>query len=237
MNTIEETTLNAYVDGELEPDMQKQVLNAMEQDPQVREQVCRLRRAKDWMRTGFAEVVPRDHRLPTAHRRWPRCGGTIAASLLALAIGFGGGLLGYMCAGDGTYAAAARQDPNRVVLHLGDSDPTHFEATLAYAEHFLAENAERGARVEVVANAGGIDLVRSGVSPYEDRIRALRARYPNLHFFACMNSIRNLRRSGVEPVFIDEVDTGSTAVDHIVRRLREGWTYRKVEEVSELQSL
>ena len=46
---LDDLTLNAYVDGQLEPEIERVVLIAMRDDPEVREQVCRLRRAKDWM--------------------------------------------------------------------------------------------------------------------------------------------------------------------------------------------
>ena len=111
---------------------------------------------------------------------------------------------------------------------------TPIQAVLDYAENFLAENLELGTQVEVVANSGGVDLMRSGVSPFEYRVRALSEQYSNLHFVACMNSLRNLRRTGIEPVMLDDVHTGTTAVDHVVKRLQDGWTYRKVDNLKDI---
>ena len=46
---IDETTLHAYVDREL----QQAVLHAMQSDARIRQRVGRLRMTKDWMRAGF----------------------------------------------------------------------------------------------------------------------------------------------------------------------------------------
>jgi intracellular sulfur oxidation DsrE/DsrF family protein len=226
-----ELTLNAYVDGQLDPEMERFVLHAMQNDPDICEQVGQLRRAKDWMRAGFADARPVDGPIGRNRTRFGRLGVGIAASLMAIAIGIGGGVVGYNFAERGGAITAWEQDPMRVVLHIDDSEPAHFQDVLDYAENFLEENRDRGTQVEVVANAGGVELMRSGISPFESRVKALNEKYPNLHFVACMNSLRNLRREGINPVMIDDVHTGTTAVDHIVKRLRDGWTYRKVDKL------
>ena len=236
---LDELTLNAYVDGQLEPEQERQVLNAMDADLSIREQICQLRRAKDWMRTGYGNAQPTDQALPACKKHYSRLQTGVAASLMAMAIGLGGGLLGYVCAereADTKMAAAGlgQENPNKVLLHLGDANPEHFQAVLDYAENFLEEHQGRDVQVEVIANSGGINLMRSGGSPFERRVRELSDRYTNLQFVACMNALRNLRKEGVEPVMIDDVHTGATAVDHIVKRLHEGWTYRKVDNLSDI---
>lgn len=232
---LDNLTLNAYVDGQLDPETERLVLTAMQDDPDIREQVCQLRRAKDWMRTGFDDVQPEDQPLPKSRSRFgSRFGNGIAASLVAIAIGAGGGILGYAFAERDGVMVAGQQDPMRVVLHIDDAEPAHFQAVLDYAENFLEENRDRGTQVEVVANSGGVDLMRSGGSSFEGRVRELSARYSNLHFVACMNSLRNLRREGINPVMINDVHIGTTAVDHIVKRLHDGWTYRKVNKLEDI---
>lgn len=230
---LDELTLNAYVDGELDPEQEGVVLVAMQNDPDIRDQVCKLRRARDWMRTGFADARTEDQPLPVGRAGFCRVGTGIAASLLAVAIGVGGGLIGYTCAESDSMVVAGQQDPMQVVLHIDDAEPAHFQAVLDYAENFLEENHGSGTQVEVVANSGGVDLMRRGGSVYEGRVRQLSERYANLHFVACMNSLRNLQREGINPVVIDDVHAGSTAVDHIVKRLHDGWTYRKVSSLVE----
>ncbi|HFD79983.1 MAG TPA: hypothetical protein ENK05_06280 [Gammaproteobacteria bacterium] len=228
---MDEATLHAYVDGELDADSERSVLRAMNEDSRLREEVCRLRRAKDWMRSGFGDAEPREQPLPRAGglRRWAPL--AFAASLAALLVGGAGGLLGYNFAEHGFHAGVARQDPTRVLLHLDESRPEKFAAVLDYAERLLERNRDAGVQVEVIANAAGIDLMRVGASPFEQRVREMSARYRNLQFVACANALRNLRARGVEPELIDHVKSDTTAIDEIVRRIRAGWTYRKVDDL------
>jgi intracellular sulfur oxidation DsrE/DsrF family protein len=227
---LEQLTLNAFVDRQLDAEQERSVLAAMESDPAVRDQVGRLRRAKDWMRTGFADAQSRN---PTASSRPPRrrFSLSIAASLIALTFATGGGLIGYICGERELPLLGRQENPQHILLHLDESTPETFAAVLDYAESFLAEHRAHGAEVEVVANASGVDLMRVGGSPYEERVRSLSRRYHNLHFIACANAIRNLRKQGVQVTVLDPVNAGETAVDHIVRRIRNGWSYVKVSDV------
>jgi intracellular sulfur oxidation DsrE/DsrF family protein len=228
---IDETTLNAYVDLQLDPELQQAVLHAMQSDARIRQRVDQLRMTKDWMRAGF----PASRAKPVARARyrgaWHGAGTALSAAVIVLAIGIGSGGLGYLCADTGVFAGAAQDQPHRIVLHLDESQPERFRAVLDYAEQVLRQHSESGAQVEVVANANGIDLVTSGVSPYEGRVRAMMQQYPNLHFIACANSIRQLRKRGAEALMITDVHDSSTALDHIVSRLRDGWSYRKIDDL------
>lgn len=227
---MDESMLNAFVDGQLDPALQRSVLQAMESDATVREQVCRLRQAKDWMQTGFADAKPAITHLPKKSQGL--LSNSIAASFfLILLIGLTGGVSGYFIAQRAATGTAIQEDPNRIVLHLDESDPTRFLAVLDYAENFLSSHTGSSVQVEVVANAGGIDLMRTGTSPYQNRVKELSKRYNNLQFIACANALRNLRSSGVETEMLESIHTGKTAVDHIVSRLRDGWTYKRVSDL------
>ncbi len=231
---LDDLTLNAYVDGQLVAEQEREILAAMEHDAGVRERVCRLRRAKDWMRTGFADAMPPSPQDVTPIPRSFRIGNSVAASLMALALLCGGALFGYTIADrqpNVPQPLAQQQNFDRVLLHLDKSGDDNFAAVLDYAEKFLASHAARGAEVEVVANAGGIDLMRQGGSPYAERVRALQQKYANLQFIACANAIRNLRREGVDVSLLNGVHGGETAVDHIVARLQQGWRYVKVSDL------
>jgi intracellular sulfur oxidation DsrE/DsrF family protein len=229
---IDETTLHAYVDRQLDPELQQAVLHAMQSDARVRQRVGQLRMTKDWMRAGFP-VSPVQ---PVAQARcsslWHKAGTALVASVIALAVGISSGVLGYLYADRGVIAGAVQDQAQRIVLHLDESKPERFRAVLDYAEQFLRQHSTSGAQVEVVANANGIDLVTSGVSPYEARVRAMMQQHPNLHFIACANSIRQLRARGLEALMLTDVHSSSTALDHIVARLRDGWSYRKIDDLS-----
>jgi intracellular sulfur oxidation DsrE/DsrF family protein len=228
---INETTLNAYVDRQLDPELQQAILRAIHSDARIRQRVGQLRMTKDWMRTGFAASRAKTVAPPRYRGAWHRAGAAVSAAVMVLAVGFSSGVLGYLCADKGVFGGAVQDQPQRIVLHLDQSQPERFRAVLDYAEQFLRQYSEAGAQVEVVANANGIDLVTSGVSPYEKRVRTMMRQYPNLHFIACANSIRQLRKRGSEALMITDVHSSSTALDHIVSRLRDGWSYRKIDDL------
>lgn len=89
-------------------------------------------------------------------------------------------------------------------------------------------------RIEVIASAGGLDLLRVGVSPFEQQVRHIMAKHGNVHFIACANAVRNLREQGVSVNIITDIDTSHTAVERIVERLQDGWNYVKIEDLTEL---
>ncbi len=241
LNQINDHMLGAFVDGELDTAGCELVLETMDNDSAVREQVYRLRRAKDLMKLGFASArapTPAVQDFEARGWRLPRWAG-LAASLLLL-VGLGSGYIGYLNGkqlangSTQTVASAALKHTDRIVLHISESDPHQFAAVLSYTRDFLDRNKARGAEAAVIAHAGGLDLLRSGVSPYEAEVLAMIREYPNVHFIACANSIRNLRKLGIEPVFDESVDTTLPAMDQIIRHVQAGWSYLKVESLSEI---
>lgn len=235
---INDQMLGAFVDNQLDVANSAAVLKAMEENPEIRETVYQLRRAKDMMKLGFGDAHAPTRPLPKA--RFPslrRCSTALAASIVALAVSLGAGVFGYYCGNKANtgivpaIVAAKQTASDRVVLHISESDPKQFAAALAYTEKFLEEQEARGSQIEVVANSGGLDLMRAGVTPFEQRVLDMISKHDNVHFIACANAIRNLRKQGIEPIIIKDVETDKTAIDHIIGRLRAGWTYIKVDSL------
>lgn len=237
---LDDLTLGAFVDGHLDVAHRERVLRAMEEDLAVRERVYRLRRAKDLMRIGFESVQPPPHAsAPTGGRRGRRWGamplGLVATVLIALGglsagpagLDSGGGVKAPVATAPGTVPRQA----TRIVLHISESDPKQFAAVLSYIRSFLKTHPAGSGQIAVVANAGGLNLLRAGVSPYEREVRELTLAHPNVHFIACANSIRALRRHGVRPTFLRNVDTSKPALDQIIALVQAGWTYVKVESL------
>ena len=233
---ISDDLLHTYIDGELDATTRQQVREAMDQDPGLRARVQGLLHTKEMMRLAFSSVEPPRMARPLKQVRQGRPVFGLVASLLVLVLCFGAGVLGYRTAPLLEQALALQTAPtqsNRLVLHIGESNPERFAATLAYTERYLQENAGSGAMVEVVANAGGLDLLRQGGSPYEAKILEMMDRHENLHFVACMNTLRKLQRQGKAPALIRDVRTDQTAVEHIIERVLQGWTYVKVDQLPE----
>jgi len=211
--------LHAFVDGQLEYADRARLLEEMERDPTLRQQVCELQRTKDYVAFAF-ESFPLETPSRPPDRRWLRWGQGVAA-LLLIAVGFAAGRWG-ATEPELTAAAAPTQ---QVIVHLNSADSGKFLAALADAEA-IARHTD--ARVEVVANAGGLDLMRSDRSPLAGQVRNLMDRYPNLQFVACNITIGKQRRLGQEPHLIQGIQVAPSAAEHILRRLEQGWSYVRV---------
>ena len=120
-------------------------------------------------------------------------------------------------------AATQPSQKENIILHISKSDPGQFTAALDYAEKFLTEHEVQGHKVDVVAHAGGLNMMRDDVSPSRERIIAMMDKYDNVHFIACAGAIKMYtQKNGVAPVIIAGVGTDYTAFDHIVGRLQTG---------------
>ena len=240
---IDDLMVNAFVDGQLDAVHCESVIAAMEASAETRERVYLMRRAKDLIKVGFesAETPSATGPVPGRGLFGRRYSMGLAASLLIVSIGFGSGVLGYYVSKQlsppspaGALAAARTPSTNHVILHVSESDPKQFSAAMRYVENFLDSNQAPGSQIEVIANSGGLDLMRADKSPFKAQVVAMMKHHSNVHFIACANGIRNLRKLGIEPKIIGDIDTDKTAVDHIINRLQAGWTYVKVDDIPEI---
>lgn len=237
---FDDITLNEFVDDQVDSVRAEMIIQAMEKNPAIRERVYQLRRAKDLMKLSFKDAkAPLKTTLIANSRTWrlPQFSG-LAAAFLALVIAASSGVLGFYSGKqtsttDATTLAQTHQD--RLILHVSESNPKHFARALAFVKTFLAEHERQGeGQIEVVAHAGGLDLLREDVSPYANEVKALMKQHANVHFIACANGIRSLLKKGIKPNIIDGIPTGQTALDRIVSRLQAGWSYLKVESLAEI---
>ncbi len=235
---FEDQALGAFVDGLLDAAHSEMIIRAMEDDPEIRERVYQLRRAKDLMRLGFGDAsAPSSNTAKAESRVWKLFSSRVAASVAVLAIAFGAGMLNQQYYGGApdlagqALASLSQQQSNNVVLHIRESDPQQFSAALAYAEKYLQKHEAQGYQIDVVANAGGLDMMREDVSPLKLQMLEMLSKYDNVHFIACANAIRALHKKGIEPKFIDSIYTEEPAMDYIIKRIRSGWDYIKVENL------
>lgn len=228
-----ERILHAYVDGELSAAEKSRLLLKMESDETLRERACDLHRTKEWVRFSFEHETAPTRTLPGIRQRLrkiplPR----LAASLLVALLAFGAGWLGHSLR-DGSPPPQLVQNgtshiTQHVILHIGESDEARFSSLLAKAEQILRSYQQPGVQVEVVANAGGLDMVRTASSRHIDDIKRLIATYDNVRFIACSKGLQRLRESGMDPMVIPGVDAHEPAADHLIQRLTEGWTYIRI---------
>lgn len=218
--------LNAFVDGELDAAEREEILAAVPADAALGHRLCELRATKDLVRHAYSPVPPAVRR---RYRSMPCWGGALAAGL-ALVVGTALGWQGHRASeGDGLLAFAQKapaSQPSRVLIHLDDSTEYRMEEALDMAEAYLRKVGD--ARVEIVVNDDGLDLLRKESSPYAERIARLSARHELLSFVACGNAISRYRSSGKEVTLLPGAQVADTAIQHVVDRVHQGWTYVKI---------
>jgi anti-sigma factor RsiW len=104
MTRLDDSTLAAFVDGELDPAETRRVASALEHDPEAREKVRRLRQSASLVKAVFDQPVYRgvsaglDEAIAAsaAGTGWRRFALPVAASIIAAAVFAGGFSLGEM---------------------------------------------------------------------------------------------------------------------------------------------
>lgn len=223
--------LNALVDGELTPADADSLLAAVARDPALRQRVCDLQLAKELVRHAYAGV---ESPAPAAGRAVRSRPWRLAAALAVVFVT--GGTLGWGVREAGPSAeqlagaVLAHEAATRLILHVATNDPAAGQATLARAQAVLeaARAAGRSVDVEIVANGPGLDLLRADVSAQGASLAALQAAHPGLSLVACGQTVQKLRDAGVTVQLLPGTLVASSALDEIVRRLEQGWTYLRI---------
>jgi len=130
---------------------------------------------------------------------------------------------------------AQKEIPNsaqtKVLIHLARDDIEQLRQALDDIEGLLKHYREtrQNARLEVVVNGGGLELVRTDTSAFAGRIQRLQREYDNLTFAACQNTIdRLVREQGIIVRLLPGVITIDSGMAEIMRRQNQGWTYLQV---------
>lgn len=119
----------------------------------------------------------------------------------------------------------------KVLIHLARDDADQLNQALDDIESTLKHYREirQSARVEVVVNGKGLELVRIDTSAFAGRIQRLQREYDNLTFAACQNTIDRLaREQGIIVQLLPGVVTIDSGMAEIMRRQNQGWAYLQV---------
>jgi intracellular sulfur oxidation DsrE/DsrF family protein len=234
----QEAWLHAYVDDELAPSDRYEFMQQLLQNDALCVRMCEIHRTKELVRYAFAEPPSPPVRQTRARPRplWRRVS-AVAAVIALMTLSFAGGLyanhagqpslratLGSLGA-IGLEKTGVSTNPSRVLLHIASENNVRFAHTLNQAAHLLKTYHKQGLVVEVVVNGGALNLLQAGDNPYAARVHALMKKYPNLHIVACGTGIGYLEARGFPIDLMHQVRVAPSAVEEIVKRLREGWVY------------
>ncbi len=227
--------LNALVDGELNELQRERLLDRLDDEPELRGEVCDIHRVKDLMQ--FAYPLDSDQKDSVSANKI-NFGAMVASLLLVLTVGFFGGYLVFnqqTSINSNPLALSldklavdlsnVEQKTEKVIIYLGSSQKEKFTEALDKAELLLTKYKNEGAEVYVVTSGGGIDLLRSSNTESKNRIKAMSSLYKSLNFVACNNQIYELHKKGQDVNLVDEAKVAPSAVQFVVDHLEKGWKY------------
>lgn len=231
-----EEFINAFVDDELTPDEKAQAYAQLGDDEALNRQVCELRKVRDLVGLAYKNV-PMPHRSATGIAAVGRkyCNNGLAAGL-ALVIGGLGGWFLHSPSQAPQNAATAQvtpnaEDPAKVLFHVSDGNAEHLKTVLDEVENLMKfyRSTHQQARVEVITNGEGLNLLLAGVSPYAERIQRMQREYDDLTFVACQNTIERFQQElGLHAKLLPGVVVIDSGVAQIMRRQHQGWAYIQV---------
>jgi intracellular sulfur oxidation DsrE/DsrF family protein len=221
-----EEQLNAFVDDELDPEEKQRVFSEASHNEEFDQRICKQRKVKDLVKLAYEEVPRPGRKGPAPLGRGGLFSRALVASLL-LAFGMAMGFLGRTAIGPAADEVVAAAEPHSYLLHVASGAPEDMAAALQRAEHLLASAPDDGPRhVEIVANEQGLNLLRSDVTQFASEISLLQAH--DVVFYACSKTIQRLEERGVAVQLVPHAIADYTALDRVVLRMQEGWTYEKI---------
>ena len=121
--------------------------------------------------------------------------------------------------------------PPKVLIHVARDDRLQLGEALDEVEGLLRHyrDSRQDARVQVVINGKGLELVRVDTSAFADRIQKLQREFDNLTIAACQNTIDRLQREqGILVRLLPGVVVIDSGMAELMRRQNQGWTYIQV---------
>ena len=235
---IQDLQLHAFIDDELDEQERAILLAELERSNDTDKRLSDYRKIKDLVRHSYSSV-PSPRRRAVSVPLTNRKQNTFMSGFFLVLGSVIGGVLSYAVLSGGnshepslqttnTTLNAVSEKKNHYLLHLASGDTATMNLALDRAENLMMNSSELNPMtVEVITNSSGINLLRSDLSPYKERIAALAER--NVQFIACARSIENLIKSKQSVQLLPEADYRYTAVERIVSGVQDGASYEQIE--------
>ncbi|MHB8622592.1 MAG: hypothetical protein ACYC9J_04065 [Sulfuricaulis sp.] len=227
---LSDELVNAFIDGELTPEEKAQVYAQLTNNNGLNRQICELHKVRDLIQFAY-----KDPPIPltgmTTFTNFHKFGLGLAAGVALLIGGVAGWFLHQYSEPSNVHmaqVALVKPKTANVLIHVSDGHMDHLKEVLDDVEELMKSyrRSHQKARVEVVANGGGLNLLLSGISPFADRIRKMQKEYDGLTFVACQNTIDYYHQDlGINAKLLPGVVITDSGVAQIMRRQRQGWAY------------
>ncbi|MDH4133935.1 MAG: hypothetical protein OEV31_04035 [Gammaproteobacteria bacterium] len=252
-NRLSSEFLNAFVDNQLAAEEKSRAYMEISQSEALNREVCELRKLHDLVQLAYTDIEPPSSRERNAWRLRLRLG--IAASvMLALGIALGVAFStkfqpltsdhaavdashgGYDEKALSVYTPVPARTPaatpeSKVLVHITYDDASRIDQALQDIEGLLHYYRDRkqSARVEIVTNGRGLNLLRLDTSRHARKVAALQKEFDNLTFAACQNTLDRIKREQNTTVqLLPGVIVIDSGMAEIMRRQDQGWSYLQV---------
>jgi uncharacterized protein len=237
---ISDEYLNSFVDNQLGSAEKIKAFDTIRRDEKLKDRVCELNSLKSMMQHAY-NLPPVYLYAPAKNLRGRTFKFQTLAACLLLLLGGASGWFTHAWSSKGSehdlaalvqnaQPAAAIVDTRNIIVHVSNSNPLNLKATLDETESLLEtyKHAKRQIQIEVIANKRGVDLLRANVSAYQGRINLMQAKYPNLNFLVCGQTINKLHSKGENVQLLPHTGVASSAAQQINMRLNQGWGYVRI---------
>ena len=231
---ISEEQLNALLDNELDVEERAHVLAAIDNNPALLARYNELKRLKNLVVSAYIDIpLSKPDINKNRNSVNNKALGMASAALVLFGILIGWTTNAYMGKGsDLNFQYVEKLDTStingdKILLHINTNDESRVHASLQWAENVLthSRNNHTHLDLEVVVNAEGLNILRVG-SPYADKIATLTQEYENIKFLACGMAKQNaMFRENKNIKLLPQATDIPAALDQIVNRLQDGWTY------------
>ncbi len=234
--------LNAFIDDELDTSEKTEILSEVRHDSELSQRVCQLQKLHNLVQLSYESIeVPERHKnknsaVAKSRFKW------LAAASLFLAIGSLTGWVSHQQFGTTKTSLAEiahvtqlkpadeKSELWKVMLHVSTDDPNRLNIILNETEALLKSYAEssRKLELEILTNNKGMTLVTDNGEPYSKRLRKLQSKYQNLVLMACGETLKRISATHKQLPLLPKTSVVSSALNQIVKRKKEGWTYIRI---------
>jgi len=233
-SSISDEKINALIDDQLDAEEKARLLQQIGEDKELAQRYFEYRQIDELVKSAFPQAPDGS----SSRRIKPSLSVHPMTAVALVAVMFVGGYLGWLIKPTSGFSAATvsiaeisqtaaiRQSRHNILLHISTMNPAHIQKVFAVAEQLL-ENGKPDRNIEIVANAEGLGVLRPG-SPYVGRIQELADRHSNVKFLACGIARQTADlKEGHAIDLIPQATPIPAALDRIIQRIKEGWTYVK----------